>query len=471
MSSIQNRVPPCSPLRFDVTPDDIESEAKQICDRTSSLIDTLAHRADGNFTFANTVLPFIEAENIRLQKMRFLQFFKSTNPDPTLRATSLHVSKLLVDAQLDLFVRPDFYKAISAVQKKGEELDLEYHNFLRSLGDEFERNGMGLAKNPEALARFTAIKKRLNWLQIETLHSLNNEKSGLWFSVDELQGLPGNFFEKRKIQAEQPDQDFSEANTKIWVTTKEADWLPILKLATNAESRKKMFLATQHRGTNNIPLYEEMFILRDEAARLLGYEHHAAFQAHYKMVKDMNTVVTFLDNVEARLKSSRDHELDAMLQLKQNDVHSPWTADERPERLFLWDRNFYDRIRKEKECSFDHILVTEYFSLQRSLEVMLRTFEHLFGIGVQSYKPGPGEVWHEDVLMYTIWDADDNEAFLGWLYMDPYPRDGKHTHYGHYNLQPVCISCRPHIHSLLKSSLGLHIPQWRTHPPLVRLSS
>jgi metallopeptidase MepB len=458
MSSSQCFVPPFPPTRFDLTPAEIESSAKQICDTTKSLVDQLVHRNDSDNNFANTILPFIEAENNRLRKSRLLQFLKSTNPNQSLRDASIKASKLLADAELDLFMRADFYKAVSAVGEKGKQVDPEYQYYMEKLGEEFEQKGLGVSENTEALARFTAIGKRMISLQIEAFNNLNNDSSGLWFTIDDLQGLPPSFFENRRTNEVLIEPSTSERETKIWVSTKEADVLPILKLAKNSESRKRMFLARDNRCAENIPLYKEMFTLRDEAARLLGFEHHAAFRIHYKMAKTPDTVMKFLNNLEIHLKDHRNSEIDAMLKLKQTDTKAMAVADNLG-RLFLWDRAFYDRILKENECVFDQKLVTEYFSLKRSLEVMLQTFEHLFGTRVQPYVAKPEEVWHEEVSVYTIWDADDQNGFLGWLYFDPYPRDGKYTHFGHYNLQPVRIMSKSLDKVLTLKLRATHLPR------------
>jgi metallopeptidase MepB len=446
MAFLQTKIPPHPPLRFDITPADIELGATSLCGKTASLIDSLVRREDGHYTFTNTILPFIEAENARLRTFRWLNFFNSTNPDPDLRNASNKASKLLTDAELDIFMRADFYKAVSLVRDRSEKLDPEYEIYLKRLSEVFEQNGLNISGNAEAINRFAAIQKRLTSVKMEAFKNLNGDSTGLWLSINELQGLPPSFFEKRITRERKQEPAISGTVSEVWVSIKESDSLPVMKFAIQAESRKKMFIAKEHRCERNIPLYREIFILRDEAARLLGFEHHAAFRIHYKMAGTPGYVLKFLDDVEARLKDRRDDEIKAMLQLKHKDVQS---TNAKTNQLFLWDKTFYDRINKENKCSFDQTLVTEYFSLTRSVEVMLRTFEHIFGIRIQAYKPSPGEVWHEDVSMYTIWDADDQDAFLGWLYIDPYPRDGKYTHFGHYSLQPVRVSL---LRSLTKRS-------------------
>lgn len=50
-------------------------------------------------------------------------------------------------------------------------------------------------------------------------------------------------------------------------------------------------------------------------------------------------------------------------------------------------------------------------------------------------------IWHEDVQMHSAWIVDDSgdPEFLGYAYLDLFPRDGKFTHTGQYALQRVSI--------------------------------
>ena len=47
----------------------------------------------------------------------------------------------------------------------------------------------------------------------------------------------------------------------------------------------------------NVPLFKEAVVLRDEAARLLGYPNHAALRIEDKMAKTPKTVDDFLGDL------------------------------------------------------------------------------------------------------------------------------------------------------------------------------
>jgi metallopeptidase MepB len=120
-------------------------------------------------------------------------------------------------------------------------------------------------------------------------------------------------------------------------------------------------------------------------------------------------------------------------------------------QYFLWDHGFYNRLMLEKQYSVDQQKIAEYFPLQTTIRGMLETFQHLFGLvfveitGEERNKladsgKGSDIVWHQDVQVFGVWDDDEQgSGFVGYLYLDLYPREGKYGNAANFNLQPVCM--------------------------------
>jgi len=196
-------------------------------------------------------------------------------------------------------------------------------------------------------------------------------------------------------------------------------------------------------------LFREAIILRDEAARLLGYPNHAAFRIEDKMAKTPKTVDDFLGDLRQRLSQGGLDEIATLKKMKQADLES--RGEKFDGRYFLWDHRFYDRMMEEKDYQLDQQLISEYFPLQTTIRGMLEIFEQLFGLAFvevvgkdrDSISPsGKGEdiVWHDEVQVFSVWDDEgEGGGFVGYLYLDLFPRTGKYGHAANFNLQPGFI--------------------------------
>lgn len=131
---------------------------------------------------------------------------------------------------------------------------------------------------------------------------------------------------------------------------------------------------------NNVALFEEVIVLRDEAARLLGYPDWASFRIEDKMAKTPKTVNDFLEDLKVQLAPGGVKETEHLLDLKSSDLKSRGLEASNDGNYYLWDSRFYGRMMIEQEFSIDEQKIAEYFPLQPTIEGMLNIFEKLFGL-------------------------------------------------------------------------------------------
>ena len=72
---------------------------------------------------------------------------------------------------------------------------------------------------------------------------------------------------------------------------------------------------------------------------------------------------------------------------------------------------------------------------------MLGFYEKIFDIKfVKVVKPDSASVWHEDVQQYAIYQNVKTKGkeleFMGWIYFDLHPREGKYGHAANFGLGP-----------------------------------
>jgi len=399
--------------------------------------DVVGQIAERDATFQNVLLPMVHDENLQTLKAHILGFYQSVSTEQALRDASTEAEKLMDEYSIEAAMREDVFKLVDAALKKGDKLDPESQRLLEKEHKAFVRNGLDIPAGPKR-DRFKEIKKRLSQLGIAFSKNLNEEKGGLWLTADELNGVPEDVLSLLKKEGD-----------NYWLTFKYPDLFPTLKYATDSATRQKVFVSNENKCNQNVPLFREAIILRDEAARLLGYSNHAAFRIEDKMAKTPKTVDDFLGDLRQRLSQGGLDEIETLKKMKQADVES--RGEKFDGRYYLWDHRFYDRMMEEKDYQLDQQLISEYFPLQTTIRGMLEIFEQLFGLAFvevvgkdrDSISPsGKGEdiVWHEEVQVFSVWDDEgEGGGFVGYLYLDLFPRTGKYGHAANFNLQPGFI--------------------------------
>ncbi|TAQ84965.1 hypothetical protein B7494_g6719 [Chlorociboria aeruginascens] len=433
--------PPQAPPSFTATADSLVEDAKTICDGTRKLLDKIAVEVTPETaTFANVVLPIAEDENAAGLQNRIIGFYQAVSGDSKLRDASSKAEEVMDDFAIEAAMREDIFKLVDAAFKKGEALDPESQRLLEKERKSYITNGLGIPAGAQR-DRFKEIKKRLSQIQIEFQKNLNEENNGIWFTKAELEGVPEDVvggFEK----------GVGENEGKFRFTFKYPDLFPVLKFALDAGTRRTVFIQNENKCNQNVPLFEEAIVLRDEAARLLGYPNHAAFRIEDKMAKTTKTVNDFLDDLKVQLAPGGVKEIGHLKEIKAADLKLRNLESSNDGNYYLWDHRFYDRIMIENEYSIDEQKIAEYFPLQSTIEGMLNIFEELFGFvfveitGEERTKlaeSGKGEdiSWHEDVKIFSVWDDEgEGGSFVGYLYLDLHPRPGKYGHAANFSLQP-----------------------------------
>ncbi|RDW58165.1 putative saccharolysin [Coleophoma cylindrospora] len=435
------QVPPQAPPAFVATPESLVEDAKKICDSTRQLLDKIAAEVTPETaTFENVVLPMAYEENMAGLKNRIIGFYQAVSTDQKLRDASSKAEELMDEFSIEASMREDIFKLVDAAFQKKAKLDPESQRLLEKERKSYITNGLGIPAGPQR-DRFKEIKKRMSQIQIEFQKNLNEENGELWFTKQELEGVPTDVletFEKGK----------GENEGKLRFTFKYPDLFPTLKFCLDADVRKKIFIANENKCNQNVELFQETIVLRDEAARLVGYPDWASFRIEDKMAKTSKTVTDFLGDLRTQLTPGGAKEVAHLTEIKKADLQSRGLEASNDGNYYLWDSRFYDRMMVENEFSINEQEIAEYFPLKSTIEGMLTIFEELFGFvfveveGAERAKiaeSGKAEdiAWHEDVKIFSVWDDEqEGGSFVGYIYLDLHPRPGKYGHAANFGLQP-----------------------------------
>ncbi len=429
---------------FTGTPKSIIEDTKKMIEKSRSLENSIVAEVKAqDASFKNVMLPMALDENDIGLISHIMGFYQSVSTDQAVRDASTEAEELMDDFSIESSMREDVYKLVDAAVKHDEKLDAESQRLLEKTHKDYIRHGLGIPAGPKR-DRYKEIKKRLSQLCIIFSKNLNEEVGGIWFDPKELDGVPEDVM-SLFVKGE------GENAGKVKMTFKYPDVFPTLKFAKNPATRKQVYLGNENKLPQNIPIFREVILLRDEAARLLGYPNHASFIIEDKMAKTPKTVDDFLGDLRQRLKKGGESERKALRELKEQDLKSRGMEKSIDGRYYIWDNRFYDRLMLEKDYSVDQELLSEWFPLETSIRGMLTIFETIFGMTFveitgadrSSISPtGKGDdiVWHPDVQVFSVWDSEDQgSGFVGYLYLDLHPREGKYGHAANFNLQPGFI--------------------------------
>ena len=195
----------------------------------------------------------------------------------------------------------------------------------------------------------------------------------------------------------------------------------VMRFCRNRRVREALWRLYYSRGCtdtfDNRPLIQELLALRREKAGLFGYDNIIQLRLQTRMVASASQVDTFLENLSERSQSAAEAEHLRLVEFIEHELEQPEVARD----LMPWDVDFYSEILRERACGFDESALHPYTSLPSLLEGLFSLAYRLFDV---RFKPMPDiPKWHEDVLVYGVWDRGD--AFRGYAYMDLHPRQGK----------------------------------------------
>ncbi len=193
----------------------------------------------------------------------------------------------------------------------------------------------------------------------------------------------------------------------------------------NRELREKMFRAYSSRGANggatdNRGLIMKILRLRQEKARLLGYDTPAAFILSDKMAGDPATVDSFLGTIITPAVAKAREELSELQAAMDKDIADGLLPE--GSRIQPWDWAYYsERVRKEK-FDLDEEQTRPYFKMENVRAGVFATASKLYGINIEPVADAPK--YHPDVEVFKVTDATDG-SLLGILTTDYYPRGTK----------------------------------------------
>ncbi|KAL7942488.1 hypothetical protein V8C42DRAFT_331141 [Trichoderma barbatum] len=419
---------PQPPPDFTLDSASIVQQAELLVTASAKVWDAVAQISPEAATFAVAISPLIRDENDRMSISPQLGFLHNVSPSKELREASKEARNILNNDSIGRFSRPDVFRVVDAVWQRNEPLDPELRLYVEKLRRQFIRTGQGLT-DEVAKAKVKENLIKINELENEHIRNLDSDVGGLWLTLDELQGVPQSHLDRWKADGD-----------KRWIDHKIPNYTAVMQHAVRDEIRQKVWFDMENRAKDlNGASLKEILVLRDEVARALGHRHHAELRESDRILKT-DDAIGFLNRIRVVLQELGMHELESLkaLKAKKTQQEQPQNAPV-SEPFYPWDRPFFQRLAKQNSLQVNQDEVAEYFPFERCLSRMLSILGALFGVKFLKYPRDVPHIttWYEGVDVYSVWREDtEGGDFLGYFYMDMFPRDHKYGHKGMFKLRP-----------------------------------
>ena len=438
---MKSRQPPQAPFVFNVTPESLSRYTDDLIQEDESVIRKITSSPLENATFENSIRALALSENDSKIRTQYIALFQAVHPDAEVRKASADACTRLDKANAAKYSRVDLYRIFARVEELNEPLDIESKRFLQKGLRRCMTSGASLQDEAQR-QRFRALDDQIIDLKSQFAVNLTEDTTDLWFSEGELQGLSQD-----TIQSLQEDE-----YRRRRLTMKGPHVRAALAQVEDPGVREKVFKQSETIAPLNTGIFEQVMLLRDELARLIGYESFGHMILSDRLVDKPENAVAFLKSLEDKLRPSADVECDRLKHIKTSLKRSNTTNANGDQDVFLWDFQYLHTTLLKSSYQVDHSALSEYFPTQYTIPKMLESFAGLFGLDIRPTNTeqlviwgeagDPADyVWHESVEVYTVWDDKlEGEGFVGYLYLDLHPRDGKYGHNANFNIGPVSFN-------------------------------
>jgi thimet oligopeptidase len=395
-------------LRWNWTPEQVLSTGQRVMADADKRYAAIAKMSDKKRTFENTVLAMERVSSWSGEEIGPPLFLKHVSSDEKIRAASDSVEVEFSRWAIKTSARVDLYEAVKAAVANDPPTSALHKRLAEKMMLDFQLSGLDLSKDKREQA--IALKQKISDLGIAFDTNLNEAQDSLLLTREELAGMSDGYI----------DRLAKAADGRYKVTVSYPDFYPFMQNSTNAAARAELERKFSNRAADkNIALLSEALKLRQQVAELYGKKNYAEYALQDRMAKTPDQVMTFLNDLVAKLKPFRDQDLATLSALKAEREGPNAGA------VTIADWRFYDNELKKAKYQVDTDEVRQYFPLDVVTTGLMNTYQTLLGLRFEEIKPA--KAWHEDVQLFEVRDASDR-SLVGHFYLDLFPRPNKYGH-------------------------------------------
>ncbi|MDX3353285.1 Zn-dependent oligopeptidase [Streptomyces sp. ME01-24h] len=366
-------------------------------------------------SYANTLLALEEAQQPVALARGAWTFMADVAVDEALRESAREWKERLDKYTVGLGFDEDLYRAVREFADTPEPATLtgEDARLLEHTLRDYRRNGFELAI--EDRRRLRLLFEELVELESRFMEAIGAWQDGIEVEREDLEGLPDSFIES-----------LQRVGDRYRISLDYPEYNPFMANAHSSRWRRELMERDQRKGgQENVARLERAIEVRTEIARTLGYDSWADYVIEPRMAGSHRTAQAFLDDLRAKIADKVAQDMVLLADANEAALGS--------REVELWDHSFAMNRLKRTSFAVDDLAVAAYFPLQACLDGLFDLTQEVLGIRIVEVADTP-PVWHPDVRVYDIAEADGGEPFARF-YMDLWPRPDKYKHAAAYVLR------------------------------------
>ncbi len=395
-------------------------------------------------TYANFVRPFdLMEEDLELlfTPLSHINAIKNSEESQKVYADALPI---LTDYSTFVGQNLDIYEAFKAIKSREyDHLNTEQRRILDLNILHFELAGAHLDEaSKERLAEINLRKSTLTNDFSQNVLDATNAYEKIITDAADVEGIP---------ESDLDDATFEEEGVvKYRFTLQMPSYIAYMTYGPNRTIREELYRAYTTRAPQNGAIIDELMALRQESAKLLGFENYAEYSLASKMAPSTESVISFLSSL---IEASRKQ---GMRELEELRAIAPEID------LQSYDTAYYGEILKKAQYDIDEEEYRPYFEQHSVMEGMFTFLNELFGIRFVSQEIA---LWDEKASVYDIYEGD---TLTARVYFDLEARKDKRGGAWMHNFQTHCEDTQGCTHLSSAFVVCNFPPSSDTSPSLLR---
>ena len=364
--------------------------------------------------FENTINALENSGSFLARVSRVFFNLLSAHSSEKLQDIANEITPFLSKHRDSISLNEELFLRIKKVYESQENLNEEQKRLVKITYDSFKLNGSNLGKMDKS--KLKRLNQKLSSLTLKFGQNTLKETNSFNLIIKEksdLIGLPDDLIKQAKSQAEKENQE----NSWLFKATRE-NLYPFLTFSENRHLREAIYKGYVNKGknknsNNNEKILLEITNLREQRAKILGFDSHTELALQNTMAESKKNVLELLDNVWGPATKRAQDEIKEIQGLIQQEG--------RNFKLEPWDWWFYSEKVRQAKFNYSEEEMRPYLSLENIQKAAFTTAERLFDIKFKSLRSFPK--YHEDIKAYKVFDNKNN--IIGIFLTDYFARPSK----------------------------------------------